>query len=74
MAITELDIVDAGMEEYVEVVKACLEVRNCVGITSWGVRDSDSWRAEVRPLLFDEKWQAKPAFHAVVKCLCQDAE
>ncbi|CZT15946.1 related to Endo-1,4-beta-xylanase [Ramularia collo-cygni] len=74
VAITELDVVDAGEEEYVEVVQACLNVPNCVGITSWGVRDSDSWQASMRPLLFDEVGEPKAAYHAVVKCLCVEAE
>lgn len=70
VALTELDIVDAGEEEYVEVVKGCLAERKCVGITSWGVRDVDSWRREGRPLLFEGEFVAKPAYHAVMKCLC----
>ena len=35
-------------------------------ITFWGVRDTDSWRASQYPCLFDDKYQAKPAFFGVV--------
>lgn len=69
VAITELDIVDSGEEEYMEVVRACLAVEKCVGITSWGVRDMDSWRASGCPLLFGDKFVPKPAYHAIMQCL-----
>ena len=71
VAITELDIVDAEPEEYVNVVRACLAERKCVGITSWGVRDCDSWRAKegMKCLLFDEEWKMKRAGEVVLEAL-----
>jgi endo-1,4-beta-xylanase len=79
VAVTELDIVGAAPEEYVCVVRACLAERKCVGITSWGVRDCDSWRAKEEGvaaagcLLFDEEWRMKRAGEAVLEVLreCQ---
>ncbi|KAI5357644.1 Putative glycoside hydrolase family 10 domain, glycoside hydrolase superfamily [Septoria linicola] len=69
VAVTELDIVGAEPDEYVEVVRACLAEPKCVGITSWGLRDCDSWRAKegVRCLLFDEEGGMKEACRAVLK-------
>lgn len=41
VAITELDIVNAGTQDYTTVTQACLDIANCVGITSWGVSDAN---------------------------------
>jgi endo-1,4-beta-xylanase len=35
-------------------------------VTFWGVTDTDSWRSNGQPLLFDGNWQPKLAFHAVI--------
>ena len=35
-------------------------------VTFWGVNDAVSWRAQGKPLLFDENNQPKPAFAAVI--------
>lgn len=62
VAITELDIEGADADEYWAVTSACLEVEKCVGISVWGVSDAESWIADKTPLLFDEGYQAKPAY------------
>ncbi|NES59224.1 endo-1,4-beta-xylanase, partial [Micromonospora sp. PPF5-6] len=53
--ITELDITQGSNQAnmYAAVTKACLAVTRCTGITTWGVRDNDSWRSGDNPLLFD---------------------
>ncbi|KAF2017867.1 glycoside hydrolase family 10 protein [Aaosphaeria arxii CBS 175.79] len=64
-AITELDIKGASVADYQAATKACLDVKNCVGVTVWGVRDTDSWRKENNPLLFDASFQAKDAYNGI---------
>jgi endo-1,4-beta-xylanase len=64
--ITELDIGGSGTaqaEAYRRVVSSCVAVSRCTGITVWGVRDTDSWRTNLTPLLFDSAGARKPAYH-----------
>ncbi|MFC6018466.1 endo-1,4-beta-xylanase [Plantactinospora solaniradicis] len=70
--ITELDIEGSGTTQantYRNVVNDCLAVARCTGITVWGIRDTDSWRASGTPLLFDGSGNKKPAYDAVLSAL-----
>ncbi|WP_428965016.1 endo-1,4-beta-xylanase [Micromonospora fluostatini] len=67
--ITELDIRNAPSDAYRNVVNDCLAVARCKGITVWGIRDSDSWRSNESPLLFDGGGNKKPAYDAVLTAL-----
>lgn len=72
--LTQLDVSGSGQSQadaYTRVIKACLAVARCTGITVWGVRDRDSWRSPDTPLLFDNDGGKKPAYHAVLAALSQ---
>ncbi|WP_405108851.1 endo-1,4-beta-xylanase [Micromonospora sp. NBC_01405] len=70
--ITELDIEGSGTAQansYATVVRACLAVSRCTGISVWGIRDTDSWRASGTPLLFDGNGNKKAAYTATLDAL-----
>ncbi|WP_391858430.1 non-reducing end alpha-L-arabinofuranosidase family hydrolase [Streptomyces rugosispiralis] len=67
--ITELDIAQAPSTAYANTVRACMNVSRCTGITVWGIRDTDSWRAGEKPLLFDGSGNKKAAYNAALTAL-----
>jgi endo-1,4-beta-xylanase len=59
---------------YRDVVRACLAVRRCRGITTWGFTDRYSWIPSFFPgfgaaLPFDEALTPKPAYQSMVDAL-----
>ncbi|CAE6427947.1 unnamed protein product [Rhizoctonia solani] len=84
IAITELDIrmtlpatdalLQSQAENYAYIVKSCLAISKCVGITTWDTSDDYSWIPSVNPgqgaaLLFDENKKPKPAYSSVANAL-----
>ncbi|MGC4784677.1 endo-1,4-beta-xylanase [Micromonospora zamorensis] len=69
--ITELDVMTGGNQASIfgSVTRACLAVSRCTGITTWGVRDCDSWRGSDNALLFDCNGNKKAAYTAVLDAL-----
>lgn len=79
--LTEVDVTqregDVRLQEdiYRDVVSACLAVPACTGMTVWGLSDAYTWVEDIigvpdpRPLLFDEAFNPKPAYHAVLDVL-----
>ncbi|MET8369968.1 non-reducing end alpha-L-arabinofuranosidase family hydrolase [Micromonospora profundi] len=69
VALTEVDVTNASTTQYAGLTQACLNVPRCIGITVWGVRDSDSWRSNESPLLFDGGGNKKAAYNSVLNAL-----
>ncbi|MEU4215765.1 endo-1,4-beta-xylanase [Actinoplanes sp. NPDC026623] len=69
VALTEADVTNASTSQYAGLTQACVSVPRCVGITTWGVRDSDSWRGGENPLLFDRNSNPKAAYTSVLNAL-----
>ncbi|HEX6469464.1 MAG TPA: endo-1,4-beta-xylanase [Streptosporangiaceae bacterium] len=60
--------------DYGNVVKACLAVSRCVGVSQWGVDDGHSWIDGTFPgygaaTMYDRNFQPKPAYNAAVTAL-----
>ncbi|KAL1512793.1 hypothetical protein ABEB36_002323 [Hypothenemus hampei] len=75
VAITELDIKQNGQSQdaqaaaYSEVIKDCLSVNGCVGVTIWGFTDKYSWISSDTACPWDSNYQAKPAVAAIEAAL-----
>ncbi len=60
--------------DYSTVVKDCLAVSRCVGVSQWGVDDGHSWIPGTFPgygaaTFYDSNYQPKPAYNATVTAL-----
>jgi endo-1,4-beta-xylanase len=60
--------------DYSTVVKNCMAVSRCVGVTTWGIDDGHSWIPGTFPgygaaLMWDANYQPKPAYNAALNAL-----
>ncbi|MFD5467285.1 endo-1,4-beta-xylanase [Kitasatospora sp. NPDC127059] len=84
VAITELDdriqlpasgaALQQQAHDYTAVVRACLAVSRCVGVSQWGVDDAHSWIPGTFPgtgaaTMYDGNDQPKPAYSAALSAL-----
>ncbi len=80
--ITEMDVrlvggqpqaerLEAQARVYQEVLQVCLRQPRCKVFTLWGFTDAYSWRAASEPLIFDDRYQPKPAYFALQRTLQQ---
>jgi endo-1,4-beta-xylanase len=60
--------------DYATVVRDCLAVSRCVGVTQWGVGDADSWIPGAfsgfgAATMYDNNYQPKPAYTSTATAL-----
>src|SRR5450755_1382845 len=60
--------------DYATVVRDCLQVSSCVGVSQWGVGDADSWIPGTfsgwgAATMYDANYQPKPAYSAALSAL-----
>ena len=71
MDITTSDTSEAGLEKQAQLYSDIFDIYtdyadSISAVVVWGVTDDQSWRATRVPLLFDENFQAKPAYYSIV--------
>src|SRR5579872_434548 len=85
VAVTELDVrvtqlpatsanLTQQASDFSAVVKDCLGVSRCVGVTQWAIGDADSWipgafSGQGAATMFDQNYNPKPAFTSVQNTL-----
>ena len=84
VAITELDdriklpASSANLQQqatdYRTVIRACLAVSRCVGVSQWGIDDGHSWIPGTfsgygAAMMYNSSFQPKPAYNAAVSAL-----
>lgn len=78
---TTEEIFQRQAADYAALFKTCLDSPYCTGFTVWGVADGVSWLRDtdptffsnpsVGPLLFNDAFEAKPAYYAIRDALAQ---
>lgn len=75
---SDQDKLKAQADFYKKVAAICMAQKACTAITTWGIRDADSWLLtqigpDEKPLLFDKDYNKKPAYSAVLDALNDQA-
>lgn len=71
---TQAEQLEEQAKVYQTMLQTCLEASNCTAFTTWGLTDQFSWIPQFydrpdAPLLFDEAYQPKPAYDALIDVL-----
>jgi GH35 family endo-1,4-beta-xylanase len=71
---SDQDKLNAQAAFYKKAVAVCMAQKACTAVTTWGVRDSDSWlltqvSPDEKPLLLDKDYNKKPAYFSVLEAL-----
>jgi endo-1,4-beta-xylanase len=71
---TPEELLEQQAEVYRNMTRVCLEAENCTALVTWGLTDAYSWIPGFTgkpdaPLLFDEEFQPKPAYYALIDVL-----
>jgi len=79
--VTELDVsfpegstdrdLQLQADVYREILSICLEQERCKALQTWGFTDQYSWREPLDPLMFDARYQPKPAYFAIQQRLSE---
>jgi GH35 family endo-1,4-beta-xylanase len=57
----------AQAKRYAEIFGVFMKHRAAIArVTFWGLRDTDSWRRQFHPLIFDDTYGRKPAYDAII--------
>ncbi len=57
----------AQAQRYADIFRVFLKHRDAIErVTFWGLRDTDSWRRQFHPLIFDDAYGRKPAYDAIL--------
>lgn len=56
-------------KRYGEIFEVLLKHKAVTRVTFWGLRDTDSWRRQFSPLIFDEAYGRKPAYDGVIHAI-----
>ncbi len=79
----DADVLRQQAADYHQMLQTCLDHPACTAFVTWGVYDKTSWlrgsnlgffsNPTVEPLLFDDNFQPKPAYFAMMDVLARNA-